>query len=989
MIKYILLLSMFTLSVHAQEVIPGLIPRFYSIEAATDLPIPPDVAHARALKGFDLSTLDPSSTTDIWDPNQRDIPSVQLAGINEKFTFVETLKSRDGQVRFSVTDSHNRELLVTLSKKAHNFLLRRNILAKLGYNTQPMSWIPKFQLQFADTIDRDSFKEDMKDKLFAGADRWVISEKDLMLVIQDALVMTPDVEIYNLASGLMSPEVHQGRRLLRAPYIPLALVDATESINLMSWQAGRIVLDNIKLNHTLDLDTGYGTSFEDARWIGRRMGKLTRGDFEEIVVKASFPESVEKLLLEKLISRRNDLMEILKLDTEFPKMTFDPNISFGTGVINGEIVQEFFDGYVTRFSYGDPESPFSASEMSSFFLSRIQTELLNAGVDALNKLLSTDDQNNYKNELEKIVMKEGPYFPTQAVVIPSFHGAVTLSRDIVTGTYLGTNNKVQLVDSFGYGVSIGMLAGIEGLPIPIAIKGGPSMTLQRVFSHVKPVTTLKKSLKEPFKNLLVPMLLKNIGKKIDKLTSVTKPDNALMMSVIGDLKNSLSVGESFIITDSVVPSIYTEAELSVSQLLGLPKPLLKVYAKIQAARMILTRFHLHRPTEDSFQIYQDYGKGLKLLMTMKLRSYVPVLAFTANWNKALLETQMYPISLSGRDINVDILKALRQSIFSLNHDALREVVKPHKVEDSIKGNSNTAQFLIFKRNQFGSSQTFKLTHAQGGEQKTIMRRYDAVTTGLDTESYAREAVNSLLKIILNTDLGLSDVVTINPGFTTGGKAKNKIFISEYDGSRVTTSYQRILNGWRVTHEKLNSLLLQINREVGRNIFDPIVVVNTKSILLYQITFIYTMTQEGNQRIIGASRETILKLLKQYRQVRSGEDVDLGQEATDYFNRLKKISQLRSGDVDESLEKLHGWLKGFQDEVSIRGLEDLAGTDNIAYQGRVEGFRQGDENGDSTIFSNVYGNLPLPLQTMPTDQVIRNWGILEGELTGSWMLERAI
>ncbi len=989
MMKYLLLLSVLTSFAHAQEIIPGLIPRFYSIEAATDLPMPPDIAHARAQQGLDLSTLEPVSNTNIWSPNQKMIPDHNLVMKDETLTFIKTLPSRDGQVRFSVQNNQRRELIVSLSKKAHNYLLRRNILSKLGYNTQPMSWVPRIKLEFVDTIERDLFKEDMKDKLFAGTDRWVKGEENLTLTVQDVLVLTPETEIYNLATGVMASEIHQGRRLLRAPYVPLALVDATESMNLMSWQAGRVILENLKLNHTQDLDTGYGASWEDARWIGRKIGKLTRADFEEIVWKAKFPESVSLLLIEKLVSRRNDLMELLKLDQESVKLFFNPQVSSGSGLIDGEIVQEFFEGYATRFSYGDPESPFSASEMGSFALSRIQAELINGAVERINKLLASDDEKNYQSDLEKLVMKEGPYFPTQAIVVPTFHGSLVISRDIVTGTYLGTNNKVQLVDSFGYAIDAGVMAGIEGLPIPLSFRAGTSLGYQRVFSHVKPVTTLKKSLKEPYKNMIVPLLLRNLGKKIDKLVKTDKPNDTLMMSVVGDLKNSLSVGESFIITDSIVPQIYTEAELSVTELIGLPKNLLKVYGKIQAQRMILTRFHLHRPDENTFQIYQDYGKNLKLMLTLKLRSYIPILAFRGSWNKATAETQLYPISLNSREISVDVLKALRQSVLSLNHDALREVITPHKVETKIKGDSNTAQFLIFKRNQFGNSQVLELTHARGGPKKTITRRYDAVTTGVDTESYAIEAVNSLVKLLLNSDLALSDVVTSNPGFTTGGKAKNKIFTSEYDGSRITTNYQRILNGWKVTQKKINPLLEQINREAGRKIFDPITVLNTDSILLYQISFTYTMTQEGTQKIMMSSEENVRKILTQYAG-RNRTEEEIRILARDYLSRLKRVELLMRGtDVDEGLEKIHGWLKAFQDEVTVKGLEDLCGSANIAYQGRVEGFRQGDENGDSPVFSNVYGNLPIPLQTMPTYQVMQNWGILEGELTASWMMERAI
>lgn len=988
MIKLIVFI-LFTSSLYAQEVIPGMIPRFYSIEAASDLSITPDAAHAEALNGKDISLLEPDTRTNIWTPSRKSIPVVNLVSSGEELTFIKSLPSRNGQLRFSVQTSNRRELIIILSKKVHNFLLRKNILAKLGYETQPMSWVPKFKLNFADTIDRDLFKEDMKDKLMAGPERWITNENDLTLTVQDALALTPDSVIYNLATGIMAPEIHQGRRLLRSPYIPLALVDATESINLMPWQAGRVILNNMKLYHTQELDASYGTSWEDARWIGRKMSALTRSDFEEIVKLASFPTSVEKLLVEKIIARRNDLMEMLDLET--PKIPFNPEVSFGKELVKGEVVQEFFNGYASRYSYGDPESPFSASELGSFVLSRGQSELIDGAIHQLNKLMGSDEQSDYAEEITKLVNKEGPYFSTRAISVPMLHANVILSRDIITGTYLGTNNKVQLVDNFGYSMDAGIMTGIEGLfDTPnLTLKGGPSLAFQRVFSHIKPVQSLKKSLKEPYKNMYVPMLLKNIGKKIDALSTVGPQNQMVIQSIVGDLKGALAVGESFVVTDSIVPSIFAEAGVSLSQFVELDPKLLKLHARVQAERKLITRFHLHRPNENTFHIYQDYGKNLKLLLSLKLKTYVPIVAFTANWNRATLETQFYPISLSPEDMTVQTLKALRQSIFSLNHSALQEIITPYKVEDTIQGISSNFEFLVWKRNQFGSTQSLNLQHARGGEKKQIHRRYDATTFGTDFEGYTRDSINSLILNLLNSDVALSDVLSLNPGFSVGGKAKNKVFTSEYDGKRLTTTYQRILNGWKAGPKSIRDKISQINREVGRKIFDPISIVNTDSILLYQISFQFSLTQEGSDKIIHASPAAVRSLLDKYLSRNSTKE-DVDRLALSLNTKIKKIKErLRGSKPTDGMGELHAWIKTFQDRATTKALEELVGTENIAYQGKIEGFRQGDENGDTPIFSTVYGTLPLPLHVTPTQQVINNWGITEGELTASWMMDVAI
>ncbi len=206
---------------------------------------------------------------------------------------------------------------------------------------------------------------------------------------------------------------------------------------------------------------------------------------------------------------------------------------------------------------------------------------------------------------------------------------------------------------------------------------------------------------------------------------------------------------------------------------------------------------------------------------------------------------------------------------------------------------------------------------------------------------------------------------------------------------MTTTFQRILNGWKVNTAKLKSVMETINREAGVGIFDPITVTNTDSILLYQVSFYYTLTQEGVDRLLGADKGTLKKIISTYGLNRYDAE-RIAQLVDWYHGELKKVkTELSKKEPEDGMKRYHKWLKAFQDDVTIIGLEQLVGKDNLAYQGRVEGFRQGDENGDSPIFSDVYGELPLPLQVSPSQQIMQNWGILEGELLANWMMERAI
>jgi hypothetical protein len=224
---------------------------------------------------------------------------------------------------------------------------------------------------------------------------------------------------------------------------------------------------------------------------------------------------------------------------------------------------------------------FSSSELGWFALSRVQSQLINTGISKLNQLLGTDDKKLYSKKLMDIVSDEGPFFSTQAVFIPSFHGSVILSRDIVTGAYMGTSNKVQIVDNFGFSLDAGVMGGVEGMPFPIKINGKAGLAFQRLFSHVKPIQTLKKSMKEPYKNLVVSLLLKKLAHKIDDLSTVSgDSQQAMIVEITNELKDSLAIGESFIITDSLVPQIGGEGQLSISQFFYTRSQFIKTVCRI-------------------------------------------------------------------------------------------------------------------------------------------------------------------------------------------------------------------------------------------------------------------------------------------------------------------------------------------------------------------------------------------------------------------------
>lgn len=974
---------------YAQEVIPGLIPRFYSIPAASDLEISPELAHDMALRGEDISLLEPKSGTNIFEEGNSNIIDAKFITTGQG-NFHGLLASRIGIVRFTITNEKGEFYNVYLSKKVHNYLLRKNILEKIGYKVPGMQWMPKLKINFNSTIDKTLFVEEMKDELLADPKRWIVGQGNLHIELQDALVLPAHNNLYNLALGIMPSSIHRGRRLLRSSYVALSLVDTPESANLFSWQAGRVVLNQIKLNHTSEIKNTFDTSFEDAKWIARKIAKLSRDDLWEVVVKAHYPKPVARLLFEKIVQRRNHLLEILQIDKEFSKLPINAKVSEGSELVNGELTVEFFDGYSSRFSFGDPESPFSNSELGAFALSRGQSEILNAGITRFNKLISTNTEEFYKNKLKEIVQKDGIFFPTQAVLVPNISGNMILSRDIVTGSYLGTDNKVQLVDNFGFNLDAGMIMGVEGLPSFITLRGGAGIVFQRMFSHVKPIQSLKKAMREPYKNMAVPLLIDDLASKINKLTEVENSEGQelLLNSVINQLKNSLGIGESFIVTDSVAPNISAQIGFNLSSYLAFDSKLLKIYADINAAKIKISRLHIHRKSENELHVYQDDGSSLRLSLSLRLNSYIPILGVQARWHHAKAQTQFFPMSLRTSETSVATLKALRKSLLTLSGAPLKAVMNPHRIKHNLGEFGSTIKFLFFKSNKIGSNHSINVAHAEGGREISLYRRYDAKTSGRDFEGFITETINEILSNVLKWDYNLSNSQVLNPGFTIGGKAKNKIFVSESDGENFHTEYLRVLNGWSVGQKKLRKYLADLNREYGRKLFDPLSYQNTNLIMLYQLQIQLKMDDRAIKRITALSSSQIAKLIKKY-SIKSLPGRMGNAVHSRFALKLKKIKANLTYNPQYAFKKWHDFLDDFLEQVSIQGLIEAAGAENIVAFGQISGFRSGDEGGDSPILSDIYGELPPAVHSSISGSIIQKIGILEGKLLAGWLTERAI
>ncbi len=103
---------------------------------------------------------------------------------------------------------------------------------------------------------------------------------------------------------------------------------------------GRVELNYFALQNTGMYDTA---THADHRWMVRLIAQLTREQIEAAVALGRFPGGVGQLYVEKLINRRNQLVEAFGLSDEFDPIPVDRHITTEDGsVVDGRLVQGYF-----------------------------------------------------------------------------------------------------------------------------------------------------------------------------------------------------------------------------------------------------------------------------------------------------------------------------------------------------------------------------------------------------------------------------------------------------------------------------------------------------------------------------------------------------------------------------------------------------------------------------------------------------------------------
>jgi len=1019
---------------------PGAVPRVAGQRsAATDLVyngavLTPDQAdQLRTSQNLDLSSLNPQAS-DIWSPGAKSttisVLGVQAAG--ETFQYLDTVSSMIGNFRFTVqkTDASGvpHTYTVFFSKNVHNVLLRRALLMKMGYNVPDVKWLKKFSVKFNGSFSRNTFVTDMGKNTFGDSGRWILNadQKDSdTAVLQDAVIISADNQIYDLSQGSLTTEIVQGRRVLNSLLVPFNLVDVPESVNLLTWHPGRIMNDMIYLPYA-DADE-LNPSYDDARWAAKLIAPLTRDDFKQIVAAAQFPAPVASLLVEKLCSRRNTLMGFFNVSA--PKLAFDPNVSLGSDLVKGKIVTLEYPGYGSRFAYGDPLAPLSGSEIRAFAKSRVFGNLIDNAVTQfnLNVIPHTDlaqkvydhqvglAQSNFLNFLKT---GQGGKTPFGMWTTPMFSGNLIVSRDVVTGSYLGTDNLVQIADSFGFSVEGGLFIGLDGLPTQLSASAQAKLAFVRTYTHIKPIKSIKAAIKEPFKNIVVPLLKHDFAKTLDAVAALnpsaaaTPEMQKLITDSMAEFTQLMGVGESILITDTL--SKMAGATIGY----GLQKNI-DAYASLSASKVTVRRLQIYRKDDNTIQIYRDPANYSILSAAVGFDAFIPIISIKIQRKAGTSQTFFYQLNIQpDLDKNPDVVgdvRALRSTLLENNTDAAEGLQKPFIISHKFEEKSVDTKFLLWRWLGLETSDQIQ-AQAPTGEKKNFLYWSEAKMNGKSYEDLA----SSLIAKTLEEVSGAHSVVVQTPGSSLPGQgafgssvSRRTAFESELalPPSRdvIKESYVEIdyeWKGWEIDKDGILKIIKKISQKFSFNFYPPNVLSQTKKIQLYDLVLRMSIYGDG----INTLAHTDVKkfkdiLIRENKFDNSGDCVsgsvvamythcDSVQNKSEYAMRKfssaqkKYFKALAAGDANEASKQGMQMVSAVEAVASTKGLVQLVGgINNIFVQSSLNGFRTNDEGGDTAILSDTLGQIGSAHRAGPLRFVQENLGMTDSEFFDYWILDK--
>ncbi len=1031
--KSILLIILFlNLGLNLVFAADGLVPINGESLPAADLYSPDygaldsEFAYELKQEGVDLSRLNPVKSN-LWngEDNFKQLNEDLNLPIDngDTLSFKGLISSPESILRFNATNEKG-TFQVHLSKTLHTILLRKNLLRKAGFIIPSSKYMKNLRIEFNSQREKDFFKDvDLVSQLGASYKNWLVEEGDDYLVLKDIFVRLPkEDDFYDVA--LTSINDTKDLRALRSLIVIYSYLNLNESINKFSFNFLKIKNNNLLFDYPTA--TNFDATYDDVVWAARFIVKLTRRDIQEIVQTSFFPMPVAKLLVEKLVARRNNLIETLKLEGEilpYVKEVKDELID------KGFLKPHKFEDYASQFSFGASVGPlddipsFLFGEAQSFGFKEIMSKLSeNLSLfnlsEAKVKWLQEDFEANKEFALEYFDEHgEFPPLPFSSWKSPVAKGNIIFGRDVVVGQNFGTDNFVQLADTIGFTTNLGLFIGLERFGSQLV--GGsvfPNIGINTSYSHVRPVEDLKQAIKTPYKNMLVGLTLKNLEKKLSTYIATSKNteiDESEKLQKLNDLYNSISenigVGESIIISTSVVPDIT----------LSLSAPLYGVgngYGSISKKYKELSRIHITRKSKYIFHIYYDGAKVNEVRVRGGLSYLIPIIMAEGSDIKSKLDMKLYELNLDPNGDELEFASDVAKFI-SLLRDRTNEAMGEEDIQVFNKSHDKAFNFNFL----FFVSKSLKTIT------ELFVKVKDQVNLKLVTASHGEMDGINLAKLMqnlgayalkqfvaeldVNWDKSYIPMVPEakhyyqNPGKSFFGSATTyettiESKLRNPEGEIVLDNMNELYMHFRKTHQKavmkektIKKYLRKENKAFNLDLYTDADSKDAGAINFAKLETKIHFFDKAVKRIFNISGRELDFISSRMKKRNCHNRENGGQTIS---------GQLRCGDLEPIENKLYWCKKYIKKERYHKGLKCLAhvghyfaryidaktlleffGEENIYVESQLSGYRIKSELMLKPIIGNSYGKVNTRNFGGPVNKMVSVLNLIKAEVMGYW------
>lgn len=1008
---------------------PGAVPLKYTRQAASGLErngetLQPDEVRALVTSGEikDLTEINPSGDSNTWantfpQETPNDVIALEINPQNEELEVLDVDYGPSGRLIIHVLkrfeDGRVKNYRVWIDDKGHNMLARKALLRKIGYIVPPSTRLALARLKFRGAFSKKNFVEQiLKKRIFKDPLRWVVDGVDVQdeyLTLKDLIIFGGSTnESYDLSQGTIDRNVIRGKRVYNSLLVPNALTDSPESINLMSWSGYDV--SNKYVIFPYEYARFYNPSLEDVRWIMLRILKLKRSDWEEIADASQMPLEPRALFLEKMLSIRKGYREILGLENFSENIEPKTDITIKGGrLTNGKLVGgRQWDGYARNFAGVDPDSPQSFKEVTSLLESKIWSNVVLNLVNDFNSRFLPHTDLGFKifdHQLDVAAHQFAEYLITGKVSETAvgvwktdFHNIdLILSREIVAGSYMGTENRVQLADTIGAALEGGKFYLWEGLPQAVQAFGRARIKAMLTYTHIKPVVSMEKSLSEPVSNMVVPYLKSQSIVPLEKILAMEGKirRKELQGDAIDDefKKNfdewvsSFGEGDSFIIAKSFAPGLDFGISKSLSKNLT-------AYVKMQEQVVALWRVHIVRRDKKTVQVYFNFAGYNDFAAAIGAKFKISLFDIGIRWPVGKGFTKFFNFSL---DTNLEDNKEFFNNVAAViaalkgeDEEFLSKIQKPWSFDMDFSDRQTHFDILVWK-NAWSKARKDFLARDPDGLGQSYIYRTRGERFGKDYESLAVEIANVLLqkkypnRRILTTTSG-------NPGDTVFGSAVSRLVSAEsrkipgpLDLNNFYGQISYRWKGWQFSRKDIEGVLDDIQNMFGQTFFRKVDLGETEKLQFYSIEVQISVYRRAMEHMLGLTKDKVADIFRRESKRPPTQDNDRSFEQTPPWATWINgdLDDLRAAFRDQNHEEftqeLVDVLEVAESQLTFKGyLEFVGALDNLYIQGVIRGFRLGSE-GQTEIKPIPLGQIGAFEPRGPIYTLQSNIGILGGEL----------